>query len=159
MQSDTRKAPERPMPRFSWRLTYAYDRNGIRLVRAERIQMIAPPPVGPAPMPGHSGHWIEVRDQEGALIYHRVLGDLIARDREAFTDEPGRTMHRVQRKAVAGEFQVLIPDIPGADHLVIYGHPPDDKRAGPAEVLARGTFKEFQRLHGPDNKENGEKQP
>lgn len=145
--SQTPRPYSAPMPRFTWRLTYAYKQDDIKLVRAERVQMIAPPPVGPAPPWGQSGHWLEVRGKDDELLYHRVLPDLIPQDREVFTSEPGRSVYRVPVKVAEGEFQVLVPDIQGAEHLTVHGHVPSRKRTEAAQILTRTTFKEL--VHVP----------
>jgi putative transposase len=144
--TDTQEPHWPPMPRFTWRLTFAYKQDDIRLVRAEHVQMIAPASVGPAPVDGQSGQWLEVRGGGGELLYHRVLPELVQHDREVFTNEPGRSMHRVPINVVEGEFEVLVPDMPGAEHLTVHGHASDTKRIGAARVLARESFKDLPRV-------------
>lgn len=144
-KTDTHSPHRLPMPRFSWRLTYAYKGDEIRLVQAEHLPMIAPASVGAAPREGQSGHWLEVRGGAGELLYHRALHELVPHDREVFTNEPGRSMHRVPIEAGEGEFDVLVPDMPGAEGMSLHGHSPSTQRAGAARVLARASFKELAR--------------
>ncbi|KWE76659.1 hypothetical protein WL77_32380 [Burkholderia ubonensis] len=134
------------MPRFTWRLTFAYKDDAIRLVSVEHVQMIAPAPATPPPTSGQSGHWVEVRSGRGDLLYHRALHDLVPQDHEVFTNEPGRTVHRVPLEKIEGEFQVLVPDWPGADRLSIHGPRPSQKRGTPSQVLAEATFEDLARL-------------
>ncbi len=148
MQDETQaqQAYQPPMPRYTWRLTYAYKDDEVRPIRAEHVQMIAPPPVGPAPREGQSGNWLEVRGERDELLYHRILPTLIRQDREVFTNEPGHSIHRVPLKVIEGEFQVLVPDIAGAAHLLLRGHGPGRKEQEAAQVLARNAFKELANL-------------
>lgn len=132
-----------PMPRYTWRLTYAYQQDDIRLLSAKRVQMVAPGSVGPPPAQGQTGNWLEVRGANGGLLHHRVLPELVQHDREVFTNEPGRSMHRVPVKRVEGEFEVLVPDMPGGEYVIVHGHPPGTGRADAARVLARTSFKEL----------------
>lgn len=139
----TREPLRPPMPRFTWRLTYAYKGDDIHLVQAEHLQMIAPASVGAAPKAGQSGHWLEVHGAGGELLYHRALPELMPHDREVFTDEPGRSMYRVPIDVGEGEFDILVPDVPGADYFSLHGHTASAKRHGAATVLARSSFKEM----------------
>lgn len=148
MQDETqsRQVLRAPMPRYTWRLTYAYKDEEIKLIRAEHVQMIALPPVGPVPREGQSGHWLEVRGAHDELLYHRILPELIPQDREVFTNDPERSVHRVPLKAPEGEFQILAPDIDGASHLVVHGHGPGTKATEPAQILAKTQFKDLANL-------------
>src|SRR5438270_12916067 len=95
----TQKNPPvtKPSPRSSHtlRLTFAYDGNQVRLLRSQRVAMVTPPAVTPAPEKGQSGSWLEVRDAKGALLYHRAIHDPIRTDVEVFSDDPAQTITRV----------------------------------------------------------------
>ena len=144
--STNKPEPHRPpMPRFTWRLTYAYQEDNIRLLSALRVQMVAPGSTGAAPTQGQTGNWLEVRGAQDELLHHRALPELIQHDREVFTNEPGRSMHRVPVKRVQGEFEVLVPEMPGGESITVHGHPPGTRRTDAAKVLARTSFKELMR--------------
>jgi hypothetical protein len=74
-------------PDHTWRLAFAYDGDKVDLVRAERIEMIAPPVVTPPPEANAGGFWLEVRDKQGNLIYHRPLYNPLRRHVEHFGDK------------------------------------------------------------------------
>src|SRR5207245_91362 len=77
----------------------------------------------PAPLPEgeRSGFWIEVRGKDGETLYHRALHDPLQEDTEVFGDEPGEGLYRVPNELQQGEFEVLVPDIPGAADVALFG--------------------------------------
>jgi hypothetical protein len=103
------------------RLTFAYDGSDIRLVRSQRVEMIAPPSVTEPPQEGHVGHWLEIRDAAGKLLYHRHVHQPIRTDTEAFGSEDKPAMTRAARAKPGGQFTLLVPDLPGAASFHFFG--------------------------------------
>lgn len=127
----------------SLRLTFAYDEREVRLVRVERLAARSLAAVGAPPREGQVGHWVEIRDADGEVIYHRVLHNPMRDDIEVFGDEPGAPLRRVENPVRSGEFQVRVPDLPAAHELVLQGSPRSGKRHRPARELARHGFAEL----------------
>ena len=80
-------------------------------------------PVTPPPQEGQTGYWIELRDAQGTLLYHRPLHEPIRQDIEVFGDKPGDPIRRVPARHPKGEFEVLIPDMSQGAEFVLHGPP------------------------------------
>jgi hypothetical protein len=133
-------------PDHTWRLAFAYDGDKVDLVRAERIEMIAPPVVTPPPEANAGGFWLEVRDKQGNLIYHRPLYNPLRRHVEHFGDKAGDQMQRTSPESQRGEFDVLVPDLPDGAQFSVHGAPvtptaaePNPSRRSTAIAGARDT--------------------
>jgi hypothetical protein len=124
----------------SLRLTFAYDERDVHLVRIERIAMRSSAPATPPPQKGDVGHWIEIRDKNGELLYHRTLHDPMRESIEVVGDTSDDPLRRVPNPVRAGEFQVRVPDLPAAHELLLYGMPRKGKRQGAAKPLIREGF-------------------
>jgi hypothetical protein len=142
-----------PPPRSSHtlRLTFAYDGNDVKLVRSQRVAMVTPPSVTPAPEKGHSGYWFEVRDVKGARLYHRAVHDPIRTDVEVFSDDPVQTITRVPIAKPKGQFTLLVPDLPDAHSFHLFGTPAGAKGLAPSRELIHHTFEDLHRwrVDGP----------
>ncbi len=138
--------PSRPAP-YTLRLTFAYDQDQIRLIRSQRVEMIAPPSVTPPPQANQAGYWFEVRDSNGNLIYHRVIHDPIRTDLEVFSDDPTQSITRIPNPNPRGEFTLLVPDLPAANSFTFHGVPPQAKTPfAPSQELLRYSFDELRKF-------------
>lgn len=143
-QDNKTRAQSAPPPSRTLRLTFAYDENGIRLLRSQSVEMIAPPSVVPPPPKGQAGYWFEVRDAKGELVHHRPLHDPVRNDLEVFSDDPKQSITRVPNPNPRGEFTVLVPDLPDAAALILMG-PPMGKPFAPSVELLRYSFDQLRR--------------
>ena len=133
-------------PAHTLRATFAYRGDRIALIGSRRVQMIAPPSVTPPPEKGQSGYWFEVRAADGSLLFHRGLHAPIRVDVEVFADDEKQSITRVPIAEPRGEFELLIPDLPGAQSFVLYGPPPKvEMQSAPAQPLVRLPFEELRR--------------
>jgi hypothetical protein len=110
-------APRRPL---TLRVTIAYDGERLSVQSVQRVAMITPPAVTPPPREGAAGFWFEVRDANGQLLFHRVLHDPMPQDLESFSED-GQTITRHPRPRERGTFEVLVPDVPGAQSFALWG--------------------------------------
>src|SRR5437016_3866771 len=55
------------------RLTFEYDGPAVRLVKRQRLEMLAPPSDPLTGYEGQSGFWFELQDAAGRVLYRRVL--------------------------------------------------------------------------------------
>jgi len=136
-----------PVPKADYTLRVAVDYKGpvIRIAGSERVAMIAPPSVTAAPQMGQSGFWFELRDAAGKLLFHRALHNPIRADVEVFSSDASRSIARVPVAAPEGRFELLVPDVPGAQSLVLYGSPAEPAFA-PAKELLRVDVAELRKL-------------
>jgi hypothetical protein len=98
----------------SIRLTIEYEGTELRLVAQRRVEMLAPaPPRRLTAGPEERGHWVELQDRSGELLYRQTLHEPIADSLEV-PGADGVSLARVPRERVAGRFFVVVPDVPGA---------------------------------------------
>ncbi len=104
----------------AWRLTFTYEGSDIHLVAQQRVAMIAPPDDSDGTYAARAGTWVEVRDATGHGIYRQVLADPVRQGYEAHSPEPSEGSHRVQPESPSGVFQVVVPDLPQAQDVVLH---------------------------------------
>ena len=133
-------------PSPTLRATFAYQGNTLSFGGSIRVDMIVPPPVTAPPEKDQAGYWFEVRDAGGTLLYHRVLYEPIRIDAEVFADDPKQTITRVPIPEPRGEFELLVPDLPKARTLLLWGPPTDARdRPVPSRVLLSMDFDELRK--------------
>ena len=138
-----------PNPPQALRLTLSYEGTQIRIAGSERIAMIVPAPLATPPERGQSGYWFEIRDDAGHIVYHRPLHQPIAIDAEAFSSDRAQSITRVPVTARAGQFTVLIPDVPDARTFELHG-PADPARPElAAGMLLRADVDALRKLSPP----------
>jgi len=134
-------------PAATLRVTFVYRGHDIAVAGTRKVRMIVPPAVSPAPEKGQSGYWIEVRAADGRLLFHRVLHSPIRVDVEVFAYGERQSITRIPVAEPRGEFEALVPDLPEADSLVLYGPPADPQlQTAPARALIRVGFDELRKL-------------
>jgi len=137
----------------SLRLTFRYADDRVELDRVERVAMIAPASASPSGDP-ETGYWIDVRDGEGELLYHRPLHDPMRKDLEVFGDKPGDPIYRVENSRREGEFDVLVPDVPDAAEFSLHGPAPKARKPhGPSTTLLTHAFDELRRTEATSSDE------
>ncbi|MGW0828672.1 hypothetical protein [Streptomyces sp. NPDC002845] len=124
-------------PRESWRLTFHFDGESVQLRRRERVPMVAPAAVGERPRGAkHSGAWVEILDQRGAVLHHRLVHDPF-RVRAEHHSPDGRIEVHI-RPPQQTDFEVVVPALAQADSVRLWATPPDEEeRHGPARDQGR----------------------
>src|SRR5262245_60537999 len=69
------------------------------------------------------GVQLEVRDSEDRVVWHKRVLDPIARSRAVYSPDPDEPIRRVDMPVPEGAFQVVVPDLPGAETFVLQGRP------------------------------------
>lgn len=144
-------------PQYAYRLTFEYEGGQMQKIGQQRIAMTTPPSHDIAGHEGEAGFWYELRDANEKTIYRRVMQSPIQNTVEVFSPDGTVTRRPVQQPK--GVFQLVVPEISGADNLVLVGSPqppptpvgtPAQERArpavprvgsGPARELARFSLK------------------
>ncbi|MDQ3707654.1 MAG: hypothetical protein M3437_20965 [Chloroflexota bacterium] len=132
--------------RFTLRMRFAYDGKEVKQISdAQRVEMIAPAPTGDAPREGvHSGFWVELRSADERTLYYQVLNSPIRVTVEDYS--PDGTLRLVSNKETSGEFELLIPDIPEAQTLVMFNSSQGRRqKLQAAKELGRFDLKGYQR--------------
>jgi hypothetical protein len=128
------------------RITFGYEDGRIRIVSQQPVD-IRPAPSDPIyDFHGQSGTWFEVHDDEGHLLYRRVIHDPMPVDLEAPSGDPQRPFTRVPRPEQRGTFVLTLPNLSRGRSLVLHASPGDDRRKPAREIarfdLRRGAAKE-----------------
>jgi hypothetical protein len=101
-------------------LRLIFERKGdkVRLVSAQRLHMIVPPPQALSPMRAEQSSWFELRDGGDRPVYRRAIEDPLG-DLEVVVDDPEQPLQRVALGEARGAFFLIVPDIEGARRLVL----------------------------------------
>lgn len=132
MTNDVRSpgSQERPSRR-TLRLTFRVANGEVQLLSRERLEMICPPSIGEPPQAGrHSGFWMELRDANERVLFHRLLHSPLANSVEVHS--PDGRIYREFGAPVENIFEVLVPDVEGARTIAMMGEsldPPSPKEA------------------------------
>ena len=141
------------------RITFSYDGPKLDISSVQRVAMRAPAPAETTPQTNQTGYWLEVRDGNGVLLYHRPIHDPTRRHIESFGDAPGKPMRRHPATDTKGEFEVLVPDLPSAQTCRLHG--PGEAAAkttaalAPSSVLSEHSFDDLRRRSDLDAGQGG----
>ncbi len=118
-----------PIHRKTLRLTFRIVNGEVELISYERLGMICPPSVGEQPEVGkHGGFWIEARDSNDRVLFHRLLHSPITNSVEVHS--PDGEIRRVFGDAQDSIFEVLLPDDLNAKNITMMGEYLDLKKEG-----------------------------
>ena len=126
--------------RQALRLTFSFDGPQIQLTLRETVEMTLPPSMALTGEPPRAAFWYELQDGERRPLYRRAQRHPLDSRVEVPTGNPERPLAYVDSGRAAGTFTLLIPQLPEAQSVVLYGWsaPPDDnERDGepvPAEL-------------------------
>ena len=139
--------PEAGRPSPDWRkrsvrLIFEYEERNVKLISAQPVEMIAPPPQAAVPRVGEAGSWIELRDDAGRPLYRRVIDNPVRHDREVVVDDPERPLQRVAVKRAEGSFHLVVPEIAAARSLALKAEAPP-RRTGKAAAAEAAEVLEF----------------
>jgi hypothetical protein len=72
---------------------------------------------------GQPGFWYELHDGQDRSVYQRTTQNPIRFDAEVFTGEPKESIRRQEVSSPRGTFVLLVPDVPEAESIVLFGAP------------------------------------
>jgi hypothetical protein len=138
-------------PRESWRLTFHFDGESVELRRSERLAMAAPAAIGEPPKGGEqSGAWVEVLDERGDVLHHRLVHDPFRLRAEHHS--PDGTIEVHFRPPEPTDFEVVVPALPHADSVRLWASEPGEK-GGLDSARDRGRFRLEAREEPSDGRE------
>jgi hypothetical protein len=106
------------------RLTFSYEGDKIKLIEQQNIQKIVPPSVTVDTKNNRSGFWFEITGDKQDVLYRRIIDNPIKTDIEVFSDEKvTESVSRHKVSDIKGAFSIVIPDIPEAEGLDLFGSP------------------------------------
>jgi hypothetical protein len=136
--------PARSYERFyrTLRLTFAYEGSAVRLVSRMSVEMLLPKPNAVPIREGQSGFWYELRDNRDRVLYQRAVHNPIRFDVEIFPEDQKEPIRRRALANPRGTFDLLVPDVPEGDSVVLFSSPSEPERStGPAHELGRFSLK------------------
>jgi hypothetical protein len=105
----------------SRRLIFSYKNNDILLLKIQTINIIAPPS-DPLDYPSNqTGFWYELKDLEGRTLYRRIIENPLNPYHEVFSNDPYNSIIRQRVSEPEGTFVLLVPDIPEAHSILLFG--------------------------------------
>jgi hypothetical protein len=112
------------IPQYTLRLTLAYEGMEIRLVAGQRVEMIPPRGESERIQLGQPGYWVELRNAHEQILYQSILHYPIRYMIEVPGDPDTGVMRWEKVNNPRGIIQLLVPDIPEARILILFGSPP-----------------------------------
>ncbi|HYM74471.1 MAG TPA: hypothetical protein VE377_00710 [Candidatus Dormibacteraeota bacterium] len=106
-------------PPNALRLTFAYDGDTIRFVGQQPLTATLPPSHPVAEYHGRAGHWFELLDASGKILYGRRLHDPMPTHREVFSKGAPPVHAEIANRK--GTFDVLVPILPAGASVVVFG--------------------------------------
>jgi hypothetical protein len=123
------------IPKHTLRLTFTYDQSDVHLEDSRRVEMIAPLGEPELIQQGRAGFWVELRDADEHILYQQALaGHPMRRELEVFDDPETGSIRRQRIDDPQGTFELLVPDIPEAQALVLFSSPPEAMYKSAAEL-------------------------
>jgi hypothetical protein len=135
----TPRTPAPPPQPGAWRITFAYNEQGVELVSSEYVDMTAPAPASKPITPDQSGFWVQLHGDDDKVVYQQQLHSPIRHEHEVFSPVPGEPIRHVPRSRVEGTFDIIVPALPEAAHVTLHGSvgPEEQMRPAPARELGR----------------------
>ena len=130
----------------SLRVTLSLGSGKVAVLKALRVAMKAPAPPASPPAKNGSGFWFEVRDKDGALLYHRPIPHGSLDGIEVFDDPQGGTIRRVPVAKPDPQIELIIPDLPAATEFTLHGPERLSERRKPSAVLDRRQMEHLRSL-------------
>lgn len=127
----------------AFRIELSFDGGKARTNEVHRVAMRAPASASAVPVNGQSGVWVELRAEGGRVLYHRSLRTPHLDSVEVFEDAKAGGIRRVPTNRSEAKLDVIVPDLPEASELVLYG-PRDLSEAHKSSVpLLRSSMREL----------------
>lgn len=113
-------------PNRALRVTLAFEEGKFRVLESQILTKRAPASdeiLDPDKDEQQSGFWIELRDANGRALYRHILHDPLQLSVEIHSEDKDRPIRRETNPNPKGVLNLLLPDLPGAETLVIVSSP------------------------------------
>ena len=105
------------------RLTFAVSDGQVTLVSRQPVEMTLPaspsPPSSDRDFAPQPDFFAEVRDTNERPLHRAAMPNPLEPHREAFSDDPDHSIHRVPVSQPQSVFTIVVPNHPEADHVSI----------------------------------------
>lgn len=134
----------------SLRIELSVEGGKATVVQVHRVAMRAPASSQGSPAERQSGLWVEIRNDDGRILYYRPLRTLHQDSVEVFEDERGGAIRRVPTaRPQAMKFDLIVPDLPEAAELRLYGAEDPSATDRPSASLLRSPIQELRLKAAP----------
>lgn len=106
----------------------------LKLIRTQKVAAKAPPDELAGIMKAGYGSWIEIRQSDGTALYRRLIHDYFNDDIEVMTGRKEEELSWQKAPGLERTIVFLVPDLPGADHLVVISERPEEKNISSVEI-------------------------
>lgn len=138
----------------SLRILFSIGGSAPTITSVARVAMRAPGSIAAPTSENRTGYWFEIRGANDKLLYHRPLRDPLPDSLEVFDDPDGGKLRRIPRKRPEqAKFEVIVPDLPGAEEFSLHGPAAKAKAGAASGVLARHGMVELRALSGRGSQE------
>jgi hypothetical protein len=120
---------------FSSRFVASCNGKNVVLKSAKRIQAVSPPSDDLNESGGFVGSWIELRNADGMILYRRILHHFFNDTVEVATGRQGEVLSWQEAKGLDKSILIMVPEIPGSDHLAIMFKDPGLKDEKAVEIV------------------------
>jgi hypothetical protein len=111
-----------PVPyTHAFRVALSFEDGKATIGGLQRVAMRAPASAPGLPAEGQTGVWVALKAEDGTVLYHRALRTPQLDSVEVFEDEKSGAIRRVPTTRRAAKLDVILPDLPDAAELVLYG--------------------------------------
>jgi hypothetical protein len=101
------------------RLIFGVDGDAVTLISAQDVEMTLAPHVQGDTSPDRRGFWAEVRGADEEVLHRLALPHPLRRQAEVFSGEPDGQPHWEPVESSPSAFTIVVPNPPGADHVVL----------------------------------------
>ena len=117
------------------RLTFAVSDGHVTLISRQPVEMTLPAASLPRDAASHPDFFAEVRDSNDRALHRAAMPNPLEPHREAFSDDPDHSIHRVPVDQPQSVFTLVVPNHPDADHvsLMLAGEAHRDFASSPVE--------------------------
>jgi hypothetical protein len=140
-----RHVPSQPIPyTHAFRIGLSLEDGRASVTSIHHVAMRAPASAPGHPADGQAGLWVELRGEGGRVLYHRALRTPHADSLEVFEDEQTGAIRRVpSARPRVMKFDVIVPDLPTASELTIYGAQDPSEVHKPSVPLFQSPLQEL----------------
>ncbi len=118
------------------RFVFSYEGDRVSLESAQRVEMLALPSHPVVGYQGDSGFWVELRDDADRVVHRRVLHEPVQHSLEAYPQGDDDQFTRAVAPDPRGSFDVVVPDMAGAQVVSVFASLPEPAPPGEGEAAA-----------------------
>jgi hypothetical protein len=129
----------------SLRVEISIDGSRVSILKVHHVAMRAPAPSAAPTSDKHTGYWVQLHDANGKVLYHRSLRTPHVDSVEVYADEEHGAIRRSPSPPRVFKMDLILPDLEGAEHLVLFGAHDMKQAARPSTEVLRAALTDLKR--------------